>query len=655
MNHSTTTTAPAAIAGYLDLRSLLGGQDPVLRKLILLLWLTSGGLSVIFGLAAVELNWSALPVNLADYQLHITLYPSLILAMLWLFWFGFWWAAIPTWATTFALAIHYGMPYEWALLFACSDPLGLALIAMVYRSLPEAMYIHRAGNIILFILVSFAGAVLSSVGAFIWSHATHADVTGLYPVWEGWWLGFFLQNLLIVLPLMLLFEQPIRRWQTGTRLWCNRPPSKSALRQTLIVAAILVSTALMFTWLSASLTEQAILTAAHSRDAYIWEPVALMVRDSLSALMTVLMILMIAMILFGIYLFRYWSRRLIHSHQMVVRSNRRLSTEVKERKRIQAELQQRYQMLNLMAQLDARLHAANSAQDVIQALSEYLPRQLPQMEGVLCRVNSYHRLEILLHWGRFPLIGTQHAAGLELPRASDHWNRVSLYDPDGHHNIHQVLPLQSEHDLIGVVLLGPAPEGNTSVSATLQILTEHLTLALTNLHLRERLMEDATHDPLTGLYNRRYLQSWLSKELVRSQRHGRPLSLMLIDIDHFKQLNDTLGHEAGDLALQGLSQHINEQIRQSDIVCRFGGEEIILVMPETSMGHARERAEQLCSSVAELRLSSEAGDLLPPLTVSIGLASYPQHATDGDNLIRAADHAMYQAKARGRNRVYLAS
>lgn len=655
MNNSITPSTPAAFAGYLGLRSLLGGQDPVLRKLILLLWLTSGGLSVVFGMAAVELDWSALPISLAGYQLHLTLYPSLILAMLWLFWFGFWWAAIPTWATTFALAIHYDMPYEWALLFACSDPLGLALIAMIYRSLPEAMQIRQPSNAVLFILISFAGAVLSSIGAFIWSHATQAPVTRLYPVWEGWWLGFFLQNLLIVLPLLLLFERPVRRWQAATRLWCSRSPSKSALRQTLIVAAVLVSSALVFTWLSASLTEQAILTAAHSRDAYIWTPVALMVGDSLNALMAVLMILMASITLFGIYLFRYWSARLTRSHRMLLRSNRRLHNEVRERKRMQAELQQRYQMLNLMAQLDARLHAADSAQDVIQALSIYLPQQLPQMEGVLCRLNNHYRLEILLHWGRFPLIGSQHAASLNLSGSADKWDCVSLYDPNGHHNIHRVLPLKSEHELIGVVLLGPSPRHNTTINATLQILTEHLTLALTNLHLRERLMEDATHDPLTGLYNRRYLHSWLDKELMRSQRHGRPLSLMLIDIDHFKQLNDTLGHEAGDLALQGLSQHINAQIRQSDIVCRFGGEEIILVMPETSMGHARERAEQLCSSVAELELSNEADESLPPLTVSIGLASYPQHATDGDSLIRAADHAMYQAKARGRNRVYLAS
>ncbi|PSL12048.1 diguanylate cyclase (GGDEF)-like protein [Marinobacterium halophilum] len=655
MSPSIPTSAPADITGRLDFRSLLRGQDPILRKLILLLWVTSIAMSTLLGVAAVELNWSGIPVTFGDYTVHLTFYPPLILAMFWLFWFGFWWAAIPTWASTFILSLHYGMAPEWALLFACSDPLGLALLAMVYRALPAALQIRKPGNIALFILFSFAAAVLSSVGAFIWSHATHSQITGLYAVWQGWWLGFLVQNVLIVLPILLFADPTIRRWQKNTHLWPSRPLNERGLRQTLVIALLLVSTVVLFTWLSASLTKNAIMTAAYSHDVYLWQPIARMVRDSLNALMTVLVILMIAMTLFGIYLFRYWSARLTHSHQMLIRSNHRLSAEIKERENIQIELQHRYQMLNLMAQLDARLHAAANAQEIITALSEYLPRQLPQMEGVLCRVNADRKLEILVHWGRFPLIGVQHAATLTVPEHANTWDQVRTYDPEGHHGVHRALPLKSGQHLLGVILLGPAPEGDTAVSAVLQILTEHLALALTNLRLREQLMEEATRDPLTGLYNRRYLHSRLDQELSRCQRHERPLSLMMIDIDHFKQLNDSLGHEAGDQALRSITRFIGEQIRESDIACRFGGEEIILVLPEASQIHSEERARRLLEGIALLRLTSRDGQPMPRLTVSIGLAVYPEHADSGEGLIHAADQAMYRAKANGRNQVCIAT
>ncbi|MBV0934364.1 GGDEF domain-containing protein [Marinobacterium weihaiense] len=651
MNTTPSTPAPTLLTGQLKLTAMLHGRDPMLMRLILLMWLTSTGLSVLLGVAAVELNWSAMPFEFSGHRFHVTLYPPLILGMFWLFWFGFWWAAIPTWSSTFVLAVYYGMPVEWAMLFACSDPLGLALIAMIYRSLPESMQIRHLGNIALFALISFAAAVLSSVGAFIWSHATQAHVTDLYLIWEGWWLGFWLQNLVLVLPLLLLFDPTMRRWQHRTGFWVARRYSENALRQTLVVALVLVSTALLFTWFSAHLTERAIMVAAYSRDAQIWQPMAQLVRDSVNALMTVLVILIAAMSLFGIYLFRYWSARLKQSHQMLIRTNRTLSSEISEREKVQTELQQRYHMLNLMAQLDARLHAARCSQDIIDALSEYLPQQLPQVEGVLCRVDDQHQLDILLHWGRFPLIGSHHAARIQLPDDPSAWSRVNVYDPSGSHDIHRALPLRSDNNLLGVILLGRSPQGDTAVDAVLQILTEHLSLALTNLSLREQLMEEATRDPLTGLYNRRYLHNRLEQELARSRRHQRPLSLMMIDIDHFKRLNDSLGHEAGDQALRGMARHMAEHVRESDVACRYGGEEIILILPEADRDAAEAYAQRLLEGIRALRLTTRQGTDMPRLTVSIGLAVFPEDADTGDSLIQAADRAMYRAKKDGRNRV----
>ncbi len=654
MKEETSASHAATATGSLGLGMLLGKASPQLRWCIPLLWLASTGVSIFLGIAAVEHNWSALPFELGEHHFYVTFYPPLILAMFWLFWFGFWWAMIPTWVTTFLLATYYGMPAGWAFLFAFADPLGLALIAMLYRSLPNSTQLRQPLNLLLYALISFAGAVLSSVGAFIWSHATQTPITELYPVWEGWWLGFWLQNLLIVLPLLLLCDSWVRRWQGKTQLWPQLQPGRRSLRQTLIVALMLVCTALMYTWLSAGLTERALSVAAYSRDAYVWQPIAIMARDSLNALVTVLVILMGAMTLFGIYLFRDWSARLTHSHQQVIRTNRRLKAEIRERKHAQNGLQEGYRMLSLMAELDSHLHAAENASDVIKALSEYLPRQLPQMEGALCRITPDYHLEILLHWGRYSLITRTKAEALQLDESTTHWDNVRLYDPDGTLGIARALPLHSNSNLVGVILLGPEPEGDLVVSQVLYTLSEHLSLALTNLRLRERLMDEATHDPLTGLYNRRHLHRWLQTEMERCRRYDRKLSLLLIDIDHFKTLNDNLGHDAGDKALQGLSDHLTSLIRHNDIACRFGGEEIILALPETDQRCAASKAQRLCENVRSLQLYTDDGQPLPGLTISIGVAVFPDQANSPSELIRAADRAMYEAKARGRDRVCIA-
>ena len=655
MPNDKTSSAPTSVAGKLSLRLLLSGQNRTGRWLILLLWTASTALSIALGVVAVELDWSALPVSLGEHNFHITFYPPLIIAMFWLFWFGFWWACIPTWITTFILATYYGMAPGWAFLFAFSDPLGLALIAMIYRAIPGAIAINRPVNSLLFILVSFAGAVISSVGAFIWSHATQSPITGLFPIWEGWWLGFWLQNVVFVLPLLLLLDPAVRHWQGKTRLWQRKHPGRRTLQQTLLVALTLICTALVYTWFSAYLTQEALSIAAFRRDAHVWQPVALMAQDSLKAQVIVLCILMTAMVLFGVYLFRDWSARLTQSHQQIMRTNRRLNAEVHEREKIQAELQQGYQMLSLMAQLDSRLHAANNAPDVIAVLEEYLPRLLPQMEGVLCRITPDGQTEILLHWGRYALMGKEHASYLELPDITDNWHNPHLYDPDGKLGIQHVIPLLSDQHLAGAILLGQPPKEDRVVKQVLHTLGEHLSLALTNLRLRERLLDEATHDPLTGLYNRRFLYTWLQNEFERCRRHERQLSLLLIDIDHFKALNDSLGHDAGDKALQGLSDHLSSMIRHNDIACRLGGEEILLALAETDQRNAAAKAQRLCESVRSLQLFTENGQPIPALTISIGIAVFPSQAQTPSDLIRAADRAMYEAKARGRNRVCLAS
>jgi len=167
--------------------------------------------------------------------------------------------------------------------------------------------------------------------------------------------------------------------------------------------------------------------------------------------------------------------------------------------------------------------------------------------------------------------------------------------------------------------------------------------------LQNLLREQALSDPLTGLYNRHRLEDVLTREGASSMRSQRPMSLVLIDVDHFKGINDRLGHQIGDEVLRQVAHHLQAYTRASDWCFRYGGEEFLLVFPETSLEDARQKADVLRQSLAERPLVC--GDVQVDVTVSAGLASFPSDGTDMDSLIGAADKALYQAKNQGRNRV----
>jgi len=170
--------------------------------------------------------------------------------------------------------------------------------------------------------------------------------------------------------------------------------------------------------------------------------------------------------------------------------------------------------------------------------------------------------------------------------------------------------------------------------------------------LHQRLQEQAMRDPLTGLFNRRFLDETLAHELARAKRDGYPLSVAMIDVDYFKTVNDTYGHKAGDEVLKAIGDLLQSQAREGDIPCRYGGEEFVLVTPRMPLDSARQRAEQWRAAFAARRIRH--GDLELGVTFSIGLATYPDHAATADGLMLNADRALYRAKALGRNRVEVA-
>lgn len=172
-----------------------------------------------------------------------------------------------------------------------------------------------------------------------------------------------------------------------------------------------------------------------------------------------------------------------------------------------------------------------------------------------------------------------------------------------------------------------------------------------NLALQRSLHEQANRDALTGLFNRRYLIDTFERELSRCAREGQPLCLMLIDVDHFKQVNDGHGHQIGDLVLQELGRLLAREARQEDVACRFGGEEFVILLPGLPESAAHERAEQWRQRFASLGQSRD--DLPCALSLSIGVALFPAHGTSQDTLFRVADQALYKAKTGGRNRVVI--
>ena len=228
--------------------------------------------------------------------------------------------------------------------------------------------------------------------------------------------------------------------------------------------------------------------------------------------------------------------------------------------------------------------------------------------------------------------------------------------------VYAVITTQGE--LLGMLCLSLAtPEPDYSEKDWLQEIetkrmviariAEHYALFLNNLRLRETLRVEAIRDPLTGLYNRRYMETALQREIRRATREQTSVGIMLLDIDHFKKFNDTYGHPTGDLLLQEIAAILQQSTRLEDIACRYGGEEFLLILPGASLEITEKRAREILDKVRAFQFPYQQEML--GVTVSIGVAAVPDHGCELENVIQAADTALYQAKANGRNQVIAAS
>ncbi|GEM_PF-2092429 len=225
--------------------------------------------------------------------------------------------------------------------------------------------------------------------------------------------------------------------------------------------------------------------------------------------------------------------------------------------------------------------------------------------------------------------------------------------------IYLCVPLRAQNDVFGLLYMEVSLKDriqkqlNNDELLLINAFAELAALALANAKLRENLRYQAIRDPLTTLYNRRHLEEFILKQISQSERNKTSIAILMLDIDHFKKINDEYGHSAGDIVLKELGQLLLHEIRPGDIASRYGGEEFILVLYNTDAKTAKKRAETIRESVSSMKAKYDGNDL--SITISIGIAIYPQDGTSGQELIALSDKALYFAKDSGRNKVVLFS
>jgi len=331
-----------------------------------------------------------------------------------------------------------------------------------------------------------------------------------------------------------------------------------------------------------------------------------------------------------------------------------------------AQLERVSQQMRLLTHYAGMLQSCNNTDEVLDISRPALMNMMPSTAGsiYLLRASRDHA-EIALSWGQ------HRASSNALPSPDDCW-AMRRNQPYIVQNIHDsvkcahielppaslrtdtaCIPLSAQGESMGWVYIS-AEAGKLPDESLLKSSAEQLSLALANLRLKEKLKQQSIRDPLTHLFNRRYLEESFERELARCKRRNLPLSLLMIDLDHFKKFNDTHGHPGGDALLSNFGRLLRSLCRREDIPCRYGGEEFVMLLPECDIDCAKARAITINQATAELQVKHQ-NLTLSPVTASIGVATFPDHGLDINELIKAADAALYRAKALGRNRTELAN
>lgn len=328
--------------------------------------------------------------------------------------------------------------------------------------------------------------------------------------------------------------------------------------------------------------------------------------------------------------------------------------------------------LNRMAEM---LQSCRGLDETFPVVAEILSALFPQASGCLYIAQDVEigdRFTPVTQWGRQPMPDASLAkddcqafSNFRIHLSQDHGPEPCCQHIDPKTQLFSLcLPLFGQHHIIGLIHLFVArtehsgPEPNERLAQNWMRLattvTDQLTMAMANIKLRERLQNLSVRDALTGLFNRRYMEETLNREFMQAKRSKHPIGLIILDVDFFKKFNDTYGHDAGDVVLVELGKLLAGNVRREDVVCRYGGEEFVVILPGPPMEKAFERAEILRAKVeSDLRITYQGQTL--QLTISLGAAVFPVHGENPDQVLKAADTALYAAKKAGRNRAVLAS
>jgi diguanylate cyclase (GGDEF)-like protein len=336
--------------------------------------------------------------------------------------------------------------------------------------------------------------------------------------------------------------------------------------------------------------------------------------------------------------------------------------------RVDQLVAERTQEVELLRQLSELLQASASPDDAYLVMAKLCAQLFRGADGaVLVIPASRTGLDVVARWGGLAAaardrLGLDECWALRRGRVY-RVDRADASPPCPHLGepvpaAFLCVPLAAQGETLGLFTIATGPgapdEGLGEARARLAVtVAEQFALALANLRLRATLHGQSIRDPLTGLFNRRYMEETLDRELSRAKREGRPLALVILDIDRFKGFNDTFGHEAGDAVLEALGALLRGVLRAGDVACRYGGEEFVLILPAASLGDAQRRAEEIREAIRTLHVF-HAGRPLGLISCSMGVAGYPEHGAASAALLRAADAALYRAKREGRDQVALA-
>jgi diguanylate cyclase (GGDEF)-like protein/PAS domain S-box-containing protein len=331
------------------------------------------------------------------------------------------------------------------------------------------------------------------------------------------------------------------------------------------------------------------------------------------------------------------------------------------------ELQRRSERATLLAQLGELLQSCISREEVFSAALGFAPKIFPASRGAIALLNPSRNLtDVIGSWTDCQIPAREFEPAECWALRTSHPHQVPAGDstaPCAHAvgvNVSYLcVPILAQGETLGIMHFQDIDirEGTQIEGAQLSFKTTfagQVGLSLANIRLRDALHVQSVRDVLTGLYNRRYLEETLEREMRRAARSHQSLGILMIDLDHFKSFNDSYGHDAGDAVLRQTGASLKKGVRAEDFVCRFGGEEFVVVMPTADLKSSCTRAERLRVNMKELTVLHQ-GKAMGMVTISVGVACFPEHGLSPKELMAAADSALYQAKRAGRDQVVVAA